>query len=163
MGLAANAKTLGALQFDAGCGWNGLFFLDSSQDSIAAAGTNQATAYQLTRQNNRLTTVSAGTGVVLPPALQGLEVIVCNHGANSCIVYGNGSDTIVDVAGSTGVPLMSNSTAFFMCMTSGKWYVEGLASGFVSGVSTAGALTLRKVFKARSRQRRAGRRQLRFL
>jgi hypothetical protein len=51
------------------CGWAGPNS-ESFQDSIAAnAGGGQANAFQLTRQNNRVTTVATtGDSIKLPPA-----------------------------------------------------------------------------------------------
>jgi hypothetical protein len=67
--------------------------------------------------------------------LQGLECYVINHGAQQMQVFGNGTDTINDVAGSTEVAPMAGSCVLYICMTPGAWYTEGLASGFVSGQS----------------------------
>jgi hypothetical protein len=134
----ATQTTLNALQFDSGCGWRDLFFSESAENGITAtpAGT-QATAYQLTRQNSRITTVaSAGDAVRLPRAFAGLEVIIINHGANPSQVFGSGSDTVNDVAGSVGVSQMQNSAVLYLCFSDGAWYTEGLANGFSSGFQT---------------------------
>jgi hypothetical protein len=137
MGLGALATTLRADQFESGMGYNGMFLLESSQDAIIAnPGGGVSNATVLTRQNNRITTVAtAGDSVKLPPALQGLECYVINHGAAAMQVFGNGTDTINDVAGSTGVSQMTGSCVLYICMTPGAWYTEGLAGGFVSGQS----------------------------
>lgn len=133
--VTATATTLNALQLEAGMGYNGMFFSESFEDGITAkAGGGQSGAYQLTRQNNRLTVVAtAGDSVKLPPALPGLECFIINHGAQPAQIFGNGTDTINDVAAATGVPQMPNSTVIYLCMTAGIWYTEGLASGFVPG------------------------------
>lgn len=57
---------------------------------ITAAGTNLATATQLTSQQNIVNTVAAGTGVALPltPAT-GFVATVKNYGANTLLVYPN--------------------------------------------------------------------------
>ena len=104
--VTATATTLSAFQLEQGMGWTGSFFSESFQDNITAnPGGGQAGAFQLTRQNNRVTAVAtAGDSIMLPPALPGLEVIVVNHGANSMQVFGNGRDTVDDVPTATGVP-----------------------------------------------------------
>jgi hypothetical protein len=114
--VTATATTLSAYQLEQGMRWTGSFFSESFQDNITAnPGGGQTGAFQLTRQNNRVTTVTtAGDSIMLPPALPGLEVIVVNHGANSMQVFGNGTDTIDDVATATGVPQMQNSTTLLL-------------------------------------------------
>ncbi|SRR6266446_3508933 len=138
--------TLNVLALEAGCGWggpNGLFFSESFADGIVATPSgNQATAFQLARQNNRITVVaSQNDAVKLPPATAGLEVILINHGANPCQVFGSGSDTINDVAGSVGVSMMQNSAVLYLCFSNGAWYTEGLANGFSSGFQTFSVAT----------------------
>ena len=67
--------------------------------------------------------------------MPGLDICIVNHGANSLQVYGQGTDTIDDVAGSTGVPHMVNSYVFYECFGLGKWYTNGLGTGFPPGGS----------------------------
>jgi hypothetical protein len=136
--VTATATTLNAFQMEAGCGWGGpggMFFSESFQDNVTAnPGGGQANAFQLTRQNNRITTVaSPADSIKLPPALPGLELVVVNHGTNSMQVFGQGTDVVDDVVAATGVPQMPNSTTLYYCMTQGFWYTEGLASGYVPG------------------------------
>lgn len=109
--------------------------IEYAQDTITAtAGGGQSAAFQLVAQTNRISTVAtAGDSVKLPAAVSGLEVTVINHGANPMQVYGQGTDTINDVATATGVSQMANSTVLYFCATNGQWYSEGLASGYVSG------------------------------
>jgi hypothetical protein len=113
----------------------GGFIYESASDGIIAAGSTQATAAKLPlTEMNRVTSVSAGTGVMLPPATPGLGLIVVNHGANTMQVYGQPGDIINDVASATGVQQMSNSWVFYGCFTTGAWYTESLAQGFPSGL-----------------------------
>jgi hypothetical protein len=114
----------------------GLFY-ELAADNLVAAGNSQATALATTSQTTRLATVAAGTGILLPPSAPGLEVMVINHGANTLQVYGLGTDTIDDIATATGVGQMPNSLVIYTCTTAGKWYSEGLATGFAtSGLQT---------------------------
>lgn len=115
----------------------GDFFLESSADNITAkAGGGQTGAFQLNTQTARITTVATtGDSVKLPPSAPGLELLIINHGVNPMQVYGAGTDTIDDVATATGVSQMSNSFVLYSCATTGAWYTEGLASGFVRGAS----------------------------
>jgi hypothetical protein len=138
MGTTAQQTTLNALQLDAGMGWYQFLFLESFENNIVAnPGGGQANAYQLTKQNNRITTVAtSGDSVKLPIATPGAEVILINHGANSAQVFGVGTDTINDVASGTGVPMMQMSAVLFLCFSAGAWYTEGLANGFTAGFQT---------------------------
>ena len=108
---------------------------ETSADNLVATGNNQATAFVIYADGNRFTVVPAGAGCVLPPAVPGLDICIVNHGANALQVYGQGTDTIDDVAGSTGVPHMVNSYVFYECFGLGKWYTNGLGTGFPPGGS----------------------------
>lgn len=115
----------------------GDFMLESGQTNITAfAGGGQANATQIVTQIARITTVTtAGDSIKLPPATKGLEILVIQHGANACQVYGSGTDTIDDVATATGVSQMANSTCIYTCAEEGdNWYSEGLGTGFAKGL-----------------------------
>lgn len=115
---------------------SGDFLLESAQDNITAtAGGAQSSAFQLSTQTSRITTVvTIGDSVALPSATPGLELIVINHGLNAMQVFGNGTDTIDDQVAASGVSQMSNSMVIFTCVTAGSWYTEGLASGFAKSL-----------------------------
>lgn len=116
----------------------GAMFSESFQDNIIAtpSGT-QSNSVQMGGQTSRIATVAtAGDGVRLPASRPGLEVLVINHGANPVQVYGSGFDKINDVAFATGVSQMQNSMVIYSCATSGNWYSEGLAGGYVAGFAT---------------------------
>ena len=114
----------------------GLLF-QSSTDALTATGSTQGTALQLTTEFNRITSTPAGTGVLLPAAKAGLDVIIQNHGGLPLKVYGAGTDTIDDVATATGVSQMDRSVVLYTCYATGAWYTEGLATGYApSGLQT---------------------------
>jgi hypothetical protein len=120
----------------------GGFIAESFTDNITAhAGGGQASAFQLATEVNRITTVaSPGDSVMLPGASQvglspsgpqstgGLTLIIINHGANPVQVFGNGTDTIDDVASATGVTQMAGSVTIYTCTTPGAWYSFGPGS-----------------------------------
>lgn len=123
-------------------------FTESSQDNIVAtAGGGQAGAVPLTKELSRIATVAtAGDSVALPPAVAGLSIIVVNHGANAMQVFGNAAtgDTINDSATATGVSQMAGSEVIYGCATNGKWYANGLGTGYAGSFetqSTSEALT----------------------
>lgn len=114
----------------------GDYLLESSSDNITAtpSGT-QVNAFQINTQTARIATVATiGDAVKLPPSLPGMELLVVNHGANSMQVFGAGTDTIDDQATAIGVAQMSNSMVIYTCATAGKWYTEGLSSGFAAAL-----------------------------
>jgi len=62
--------------------------IGTATGSLTAAGTTQATALVLNDDVNVLSTVSAGSGAILPAGLEvGDSVIVANMGANTLLVY----------------------------------------------------------------------------
>ena len=120
-------------------------FWESAQDNITAnAGGGSTNAVQLYNEINRITTVAtSGDSVLLMPATPGLTVMVINHGANPMQVYGQQTnattgtgDTIDDVASATGASQMQGSVVFYTCATAGKWYSEGLATGYSGQLQT---------------------------
>lgn len=113
------------------------FIYEYTLDNITATpGGGQSSAYQITTQTARVSTVNtAGDSVMLPKSAPGLEILLINHGSNPMQVYGNGSDQIDDVASGTGVSQMANSFVLYTCATAGNWYTEGLATGFQRGTS----------------------------
>ncbi len=85
-------------------------------NALTAAGTTRTDSLALTKDINNVTTATSGTGVTLPAGVTGEEIIVVNAGANPIQVYGNGSDTIDTVLGSTGVALTNGNRAVFICV-----------------------------------------------
>lgn len=65
--------------------------------SVTATGTVQGTAYAITKTVTIVTTVGAGTGVVLgpfPSNAKGLAHVIVHAGANNMKVYPAGTGTI---------------------------------------------------------------------
>lgn len=112
---------------------------ESATDNLTALTGGQGGALALTTEVNRFGTVAAGFGAKLPAATLGLTILIINHGANALQVFGAGTDTINDVATATGVSQMVGSMVLYTCTTSGpagKWYSEGLATGYVGSFQT---------------------------
>ena len=129
---------------DAGVGYSGQLNTVLALDNISAATGGQGSATLLVADINRVTTVAATAGVKLPPSAPGLDIIVINKGANPLAVYGSGTDQIDDIATATGVVQMVNSVVLYVCTTAGKWYANGLGTGFNGSFETqsyADALT----------------------
>jgi hypothetical protein len=115
----------------------GFLFESFSDNIVAFAGGGQAGATPITTEVARVTTVAnAGDSILLPPAVQGLTLMVINHGAKPMQVFGTGSDMIDDQAAATGVTQMVNSVVIFLCTTAGRWYANGLGTGFAGAFET---------------------------
>jgi hypothetical protein len=111
---------------------NTLLFFEYAQDSITAtpSGT-QANSFQILGQTARVATVvTAGDGVLLPPAAAGLDCMVINDSANGMTVFGSGTDTIDGSPLATGVWQMGKSVVIYVCVTPGTYRTEGSATGW---------------------------------
>lgn len=117
--------------------FTGLLYESASDGIVAHAGGGQSAATALTSEVNRITTVAtAGDSVSLPTAIAGLTIMVVNHGANSVQVYGAGTDVINDVATASGVSQMIGSEVIYSCSINGKWYANGLGTGYAGSFET---------------------------
>jgi hypothetical protein len=121
-----------------GVGYAGSLVTDSFADGLTAnAGGGQANATSITTTISRITNVAnIGDSIKLPPAVPGLDLIVMNHGAKSIQVFGSGNDTVDDVSSTFGVPQMIGSVTIYACVTAGKWYSNGIGTGFAAGLPT---------------------------
>ena len=94
--------------------------------ALTAAGTNQATALQLSAVMNALGTTASSTGVKLPPCEAGAVVYVYNGGAQTLQIYSNETSGVTmnaAVAGSTGVALGTLKTAICLGTSATTWAV----------------------------------------
>jgi hypothetical protein len=136
-------------------------FYESVTDNITAhAGGGQTNALPLVTEINRITTAATtGDSVRLPATTQypstgdayqvgsivqgvGSTLYVINHGANPIQVFGAGTDTIDDVATAIGVQQMQGSLVLYTCTSVGKWYSEGLATGYSGSFQTFSSTNL---------------------
>ena len=86
--------------------------------SVSAAGTTQGTATELTSADSEVTTVSAGTGVVLSSQLAaGDEQSVFNAGANALKVYPPSGMKINSLAANAAMTLGTNTGVIFKCVS----------------------------------------------
>jgi hypothetical protein len=99
--------------------------------ALVAAGTNQATALQLSAVVNAIGTTAASTGVKLPPCEAGALVYVYNGGASTLQIYTNETSGVTmnaAVAGSTGVALGTTKTAICIGTSASTWVVTAALS-----------------------------------
>ena len=98
--------------------------------SITPAGSNLATATQVTAITTQLGTAASTTGVYLPASgnVVGRSLLMLNTGTAAVNIYGQGGDTIDTIAGTTGVVLTNAQRCFFTATASGT-YVSGPKGG----------------------------------
>lgn len=97
------------------------YFLRSVGNALTAVGTNRATALQLAKEINNITTAASGTGVILPVGVIGMEIEVVNAGASLVQVYATASETIDTTAGSTGVALTNAKRCVYKFVAANTW------------------------------------------
>lgn len=98
----------------------------SAAAGVSAAGTTQATATALTKDNNEVTTVAAGAGVALMTSVAGMRVFVANAQAvNALLVYpvNGGTEKINALAANAAFSIPAGKNAIFFCCGVGQWYV----------------------------------------
>ena len=122
-------------------------------DSIAAAGSSQATATALSAGVNVVTGADGTKAVVLPPAVDGTSVRIINATANQLLpVYPNGAaDVINSLSATTAFSHFGGADATYYCTANGQWYVETASfpipeakyttRAYSSATATAGDLT----------------------
>ena len=97
------------------------YALSSVGNALTAVGTDRATALQLAKEVNNVTTAASGTGVILPVGVIGMVVTVYNNGANPINVYASASETIDTVAGVTGVTLTNALRCQYTNVAANTW------------------------------------------
>ena len=86
--------------------------------SISAAGTTQATATVLLAQDNEVTTVASGAGVVVSPLFNpGEEMTIFNAGANALTVYPRLGLKINALPVNAGFSLGTNTGVLLRCVS----------------------------------------------
>jgi hypothetical protein len=92
--------------------------------SLAAAGSNQATAAPLAPANSftNITAVAAGAGVILPSGIAGGRVLARNGGANACLCYPGLGGVINNLSANAPIYLQPNSTVFFEAQNATQWF-----------------------------------------
>lgn len=131
----STGDTVGIINVSGGSmsfGWDGtaMVRLDRQADAspltiatgISAAGTTQAGATLLAASRNVVTTVAAGSGVILSADFA--EVVVSNRGANALSVYPPAGMTIESLGtnAAAGVAVGQSTTFFYAGGT--QWYVR---------------------------------------
>jgi hypothetical protein len=132
----------------------GMFAL--SRASIAAAGTNQATAAALTAQVNAITASDGTKGVALPAAATTTGPIFVVNTVNTTAallkIYpvNSGDDNINGLAANLAFFALPGQTLMFIPVSATQWYVEDLSAlpaaplksqGAANALNSSGTLT----------------------
>ena len=92
-----------------------LAILGDLDAAVSAAGTNQSTATSLTASISIVTTVGAGTGVVLPTLSKKDRLHVANHGANTLAVFPPSGGKLSNNSANVPAFLAVGKSADFVC------------------------------------------------
>jgi hypothetical protein len=98
----------------------------SVDTAISAAGTVQSDATGLTKEFNIVSTVSTGSGVVLPLAIAGMSITITNTDANALLVY-PASGAQINSLGTDASFSQGTATIQFIAPTTTQWYTVGAA------------------------------------
>ncbi len=90
-----------------------------SEGTLAAAGSNQATAGAVTKDITIVTASNGAKGVVLPTGVAGMQLTVINSVASALIVYPAGAGTI---DGGASVTHPASKVAIYSCTAADVWY-----------------------------------------
>jgi hypothetical protein len=101
------------------------YFVRSVSASVSAAGSTQGTGTALTTEFNRVSTVTSGSGVVLPTATAGMAIVVVNTSANSLLVYPATGATINSLATNSGYSHVTLATLQYIAISNTQWYTVG--------------------------------------
>jgi hypothetical protein len=101
------------------------YFVRSVSASVSAAGTVQGNATALTTEFNRVSTVTSGSGVVLPSATAGMAIAIVNSSANSLLVYPASGAAINSLSTNVGYSHETLATLQYIAISSTQWYTVG--------------------------------------
>jgi len=111
------------------------------QDSISAAGSNQATALALKLVNYaRITTCTSGQGVMLPAnAPPAWAITVNNQGASGLTVYPQVGGTLNTLAQNAGILIPPNQSLDFKTPDGYLWYTTSINQSTGKNMVSLGA------------------------
>jgi hypothetical protein len=97
------------------------YFVRSVSASVSAAGTVQGNATALTTEFNRVSTVTSGSGVVLPTATAGMAIVIVNTSANTLLVYPATGAAINSLSTNVGYSHQTLATLQYIAISSTQW------------------------------------------
>jgi hypothetical protein len=97
------------------------FLKQTPSTGLTAAGSTLGTALALTKNYNDVTTVAAGTGVILSATL-GVEYVIWNHGANTLNIYPPSSGQLNALGANNPLTLAAGSCVTIYMTTAAQGY-----------------------------------------
>ena len=111
--------------------------------TVSAAGTNQGTATAITTDFVVTTTVASGTGVILPAAAVGRQIVITNKGANTLSIYPGSGDAIDALSANAAISLDANGQCILTGVSASQWYSSlNLISTATGAGITVGTTTI---------------------
>jgi hypothetical protein len=101
------------------------YLINSVQTGITAAGTVQGNATVLGNTINIVTTVTSGTGVILPSPIAGMTIYITNTSANSLSVYPAVGNAINSLGTDTSFSQPATATIHYIASSTSQWYTVG--------------------------------------
>lgn len=93
-----------------------------SQVGVVAAGSTQGTATPVSGDITVVATVAASTGVIIPPAENGAEMLIFNAGANALSVYPATGGAISGGATNAAFSLPAGKSVCLFGVDGVNWY-----------------------------------------
>jgi hypothetical protein len=98
------------------------YMIQSVATGISAGGGIQPNAVPLTTDISVVSTVSTGTGVLLPTAVAGMMLTIINTSANSLLVYPAIGGTINSQAVNAAFTQTAGNRLQYVATTGTQWY-----------------------------------------
>ena len=95
--------------------------LGSANNTVAAAGTTQGTATQLSADVNVITSGATNAGVRCASAVSGKIVTISNRSGNTIIIYPNTGEFFDGLGVNTGISLPQNAYIEMAASATGQW------------------------------------------
>ena len=120
-----SVTTTAPISFDAAAGSLSTILINSVGTGISAAGSTQGTATALTKTVNIVSTVAAGSGVVLPTAVAGRLIYIVNTNGNSVQVYPASGAAINTLATNANLTQSNGAALQYIASSATQWYTIG--------------------------------------
>jgi len=101
------------------------YFVRSVNASVSAAGSTQGTGTVLTTEFNMVSTITSGSGVVLPNATAGMAIVIVNSSANTLLVYPASGAAINSLSTNVGYSHVTLATLQYIAISNTQWYTVG--------------------------------------
>ena len=133
LGAAASGANTDITSLTSGVSIPGM--LASVGNGLTAVGTNQATALLIASDYNVITASAVGTGVVMPNASAGKNMVISNISTNPIVVYPAVGQTFDALAANAGITIPANGLIHLFAASATAWVTSYQATMTASGLS----------------------------